>query len=104
MPSFTDTVTLHLKPVPVSTRLPNMLSVEPANHTIDPMKTIHYLLLLLALSLLFLCPSCKTAAPVVTTPHNDSIVIRNIYHHDSIYLRRIGQIGRKCHFAGWNMV
>ena len=62
------------------------LSAEPANHTIDPMKTIHYLLLLLALGLLFLCPSCKTAAPIVTTPHNDSIVIRNIYHHDSIYL------------------
>ena len=62
------------------------LSAEPANHTIDPMKTIHYLLLLLALGLLFLCPSCKTAAPIVTTPRNDSIVIRNIYHHDSIYL------------------
>lgn len=62
------------------------LSVEPANHTIDPMKTIHYLLLLLALGLLFLCPSCKTAAPIVSTPRNDSIVIRNIYHHDSIYL------------------
>ena len=62
------------------------LSVEPANHTIVPMKTIHYLLLLLALGLLFLCPSCKTVAPTVTTPRNDSIVIRNIYHHDSIYL------------------
>ena len=71
------------------------LSAEPANHTIVPMKTIHYLLLLLALSLLFLCPSCKTAAPIVTTPRNDSIVIRNIYHHDSIYLHDSMEVAMK---------
>lgn len=61
------------------------LSVEPTK-SIDPMKTIHYLILALILGLLLFCPACKSVAPTVTTPRNDSIVIRNIYHHDSIYL------------------
>lgn len=53
------------------------------NH--DPMR-IDYLILILILGFLFLCPSCKSLAPTITVPHNDSIVIRNIYHHDSIFL------------------
>lgn len=62
------------------------LSVEQANPNMDPIKTIPFIAILITLCLLFFCPSCKTVAPTVTTPHNDSIVIRNIYHHDSIYL------------------
>lgn len=62
------------------------LSVEQANPNTEPMNTIPLIAVLITLCLLFFCPSCKTVAPTVTTPHNDSIVIRNIYHHDSIYL------------------
>lgn len=62
------------------------LSAEPANPNTEPMNTIPLIAVLITLCLLFFCPSCKTVAPTVTTPHNDSIVIRNIYHHDSIYL------------------
>lgn len=62
------------------------LSVEQANPNTDPIKMIPFIAILITLCLLFFCPSCKTVAPTVTTPHNDSIVIRNIYHHDSIYL------------------
>lgn len=61
------------------------LSIESAdNH--DLMRNIDYLILILILGFLFLCPSCKSLAPTITVPHNDSIVIRNIYHHDSIFL------------------
>lgn len=62
------------------------LSPEQANSNMDPIKTIPFIAILITLCLLFFCPSCKTVAPTVTTPRNDSIVIRNIYHHDSIYL------------------
>ncbi len=62
------------------------LSAEPANPNTEPMNTIPLIAVLITLCLLSFCPSCKTVAPTVTTPHNDSIVIRNIYHHDSIYL------------------
>lgn len=62
------------------------LSTERINPDTEPMKTLPLIAILITLCLLFFCPSCKTVAPTVTTPHNDSIVIRNIYHHDSIYL------------------
>lgn len=62
------------------------LSTERINPDTEPMKTLPLITILITLCLLFFCPSCKTVAPTVTTPHNDSIVIRNIYHHDSIYL------------------
>lgn len=62
------------------------LSTERINPDTEPMNTIPLIAVLITLCLLFFCPSCKTVAPTVTTPHNDSIVIRNIYHHDSIYL------------------
>ena len=62
------------------------LSPEQANPNTESMNTIPLIAVLITLCLLFFCPSCKTVAPTVTTPHNDSIVIRNIYHHDSIYL------------------
>ena len=35
-----------------------------------------------------LATSCKTVAPTVTTPRNDSIVIRYEYLHDSVYQDR----------------
>lgn len=50
------------------------------------MNTIPLVAVLITLCLLFFCPSCKTVAPTVATPSNDSIVIRNVYHHDSIFL------------------
>ncbi len=62
------------------------LSAEHTNPHLNPMKIIPFIAILLALCLLFFCPSCKTVAPTVAIPHNDSTVIRNIYHHDSIYL------------------
>ena len=62
------------------------LSTERINPDTEPMKTLPLIAILITLCLLFFCPSCKTVAPTITTPHNDSIVIRNIYHHDSIYL------------------
>ena len=62
------------------------LSTERINPDTEPMKTLPLIAILITLCLLFFCPSCKTVAPTVTTPRNDSIVIRNVYHHDSIYL------------------
>lgn len=62
------------------------LSVEQANPNTEPMNTIPLIAILITLCLLFFCPSCKTVTPTVTTPRNDSIVIRNVYHHDSIFL------------------
>ena len=62
------------------------LSTERINPDTEPMKTLPLIAILITICLLFFCPSCKTVAPTVTTQHNDSIVIRNIYHHDSIYL------------------
>lgn len=47
------------------------------------MKTF-FIPLCMALSLVLI--GCKTSAPIVTTPRNDSVVIRNVYHHDSIYI------------------
>lgn len=38
--------------------------------------------------ILLVVVSCKTVAPVVETPRNDSIVLRYEYLHDSIYIDR----------------
>jgi len=53
------------------------------------MKTRIYFLcfVILLMPLLLMLTGCKSVAPVVTTPRNDSIVIRNVYHHDSIYVQ-----------------
>ena len=47
---------------------------------------IHSIVALLLMSLI--ATSCKTVAPTVTTPRNDSIVIRYEYLHDSVYQDR----------------
>lgn len=44
------------------------------------------ILVLLLMSLIV--TSCKTVAPIVTTPHNDSVVIKYEFKHDSVYLDR----------------
>ena len=42
--------------------------------------------LILVCGSLFIVSSCKTTAPIVSTPRNDSIVIRHHYERDSIYV------------------
>lgn len=32
-----------------------------------------------------LMASCKTSAPIVSVPRNDSVVVRNVFVHDSVY-------------------
>lgn len=45
-------------------------------------------IVVLLLQVAALLSSCKTVAPIVTTPHNDSIVIKYEYLHDSIFIDR----------------
>lgn len=42
--------------------------------------------LILVCGSLFIVSSCKTTAPIVSTPRNDSIVICHHYERDSIYV------------------
>jgi len=57
------------------------------------MKSLRIIFELIVFAVLFLLmislSGCKTISPVVAIPHNDSIVLRYEYLHDSIYIDRI---------------